>query len=108
MRPNPITPTVDFEKDGIQHGHLKLPYSWDESAWGAIMIPVTVVKNEDGPTALLTGGNHGDEYEGPVALFDLANTLKLEEISGSIILVPAMNFPAAKRPSALRRLTLAT
>ena len=94
MRPNPIIPTVDFEKDGIQHGHLKLPYSWDESAWGAIMIPVTVVKNEDGPTALLTGGNHGDEYEGPVALFDLANTLKLEEISGRIILVPAMNFPA--------------
>ena len=36
------------------------------------MIPISMVKNGKGPTALLTGGNHGDEYEGPIALFDLA------------------------------------
>ena len=40
------------------------------------MIPVTVVKRGEGPTALLTGGNHGDEYEGPVALLKLANELR--------------------------------
>ena len=34
------------------------------------MIPITVIRDGDGPTALLTGGNHGDEYEGPIALFD--------------------------------------
>ena len=64
LRPSPISATVDFDADGVQHGFLKLPISTDESAWGAVMIPVTVVKNGDGPTALLTGGNHGDEYEG--------------------------------------------
>ena len=93
-RPSPITPTVDFDLDGIQHGHLRLPWSRDESAWGSIMIPICVIRNGEGPTALLTGANHGDEYEGPVALFDLARTLKPEEIKGRVIIVPAMNYPA--------------
>ena len=94
MRDNPITATVDFEKDGIQHGFLKLPHSHDGSAWGSLMIPITVVKNGTGPTALFTGGNHGDEYEGPIALFDLANHLETEQVSGRVIIIPAMNYPA--------------
>jgi N-alpha-acetyl-L-2,4-diaminobutyrate deacetylase len=53
-----------------------------------------VVRNGEGPTALLTGANHGDEYEGPVALFDLANTLQPEQVTGRVIIVPAMNYPA--------------
>ena len=94
MRANPISPTVDFERDGVQHGHLKLPYSRDDSAWGAVMIPITVVRNGEGQTALLTGGNHGDEYEGPIALFDLARRLDPAEVTGRVIIVPAMNYPA--------------
>ena len=94
MRDNPISATVDFEADGLQHGFLKLPHSHDASAWGAVMIPVTVAKNGAGPTALLTGGNHGDEYEGPIALFDLARTIAAGEITGRLIIVPAMNYPA--------------
>ncbi|WP_373086235.1 N(2)-acetyl-L-2,4-diaminobutanoate deacetylase DoeB [Sneathiella sp.] len=94
MRNNPITPTVDFEKDGIQHGFLKLPYSHDASAWGSMMIPITVAKNGTGPTVLLSGGNHGDEYEGPIALFDLASKIKTEKMSGRVIIVPGMNYPA--------------
>ena len=74
-RPSPIAASVDFERDGIQHGHLKLPYSRDDSAWGSVMISIAVIRNGEGPTALLTGANHGDEYEGPIALFDLARTL---------------------------------
>ncbi|CAD9221962.1 N-alpha-acetyl-L-2,4-diaminobutyric acid deacetylase [Burkholderia cenocepacia] len=94
MRASPITPTVDFDADGEQHGFLKLPYSRDDSAWGAIMIPVTVVKRGDGPTVLLTGGNHGDEYEGPVALSKLAGSLKAADVTGRVIVVPFMNYPA--------------
>lgn len=33
-RPSPISATVDFDADGVQHGFLKLPISTDESAWG--------------------------------------------------------------------------
>jgi N-alpha-acetyl-L-2,4-diaminobutyrate deacetylase len=96
MTASSIRPTVDFDRDGIQHGHLKLPFSHDASAWGSIMIPVTVIRNGDGPTALLTGGNHGDEYEGPIALYDMAQTLDAGRISGRVIIVPAMNYPALK------------
>ncbi|MQX15583.1 N-alpha-acetyl diaminobutyric acid deacetylase DoeB [Sinorhizobium terangae] len=94
MRPSPISASVDFSAEGVQHGFLRLPYSRDDSAWGSVMIPITVVKNGDGPTALLTGGNHGDEYEGPIALFDLARTLEPDEVTGRVIIVPAMNYPA--------------
>jgi N-alpha-acetyl-L-2,4-diaminobutyrate deacetylase len=94
MRDNLISPTVDFDRDGVQHGFLKLPHSHDGSAWGSLMIPITVARNGDGPTMLLTGANHGDEYEGPIALYDLAHAIKREEISGRVIIVPGMNFPA--------------
>ncbi|WP_447743918.1 N(2)-acetyl-L-2,4-diaminobutanoate deacetylase DoeB [Pseudomonas nicosulfuronedens] len=94
LRENPISVSVDYERDGVQHGHLKLPYSRDDSAWGAVMIPVCVVRNGDGPTALLTGGNHGDEYEGPVALSRLAQELRAEDVRGRVIIVPFMNTPA--------------
>jgi N-alpha-acetyl-L-2,4-diaminobutyrate deacetylase len=93
-RANPIAATVDFARDGVQHGFLRLPYSRDDSAWGAVMIPVTVAKNGKGPTVLLTGANHGDEYEGPVALMDLAASIDPASLSGRVIIVPAMNFPA--------------
>lgn len=102
MRDTPISSTLDFERDGVQHGFLKLPHSHDRSAWGSIMTPISVAKNGDGPTVLLTGGNHGDEYEGPIALFDLARTIAGDRIYGRVIIVPAMNFPAfqaAKRTS---------
>ncbi len=95
MQDSPVTATVDFHRDGVQHGFLKLPHSHDESAWGSLMIPITVVRNGDGPTALLTGGNHGDEYEGITALIKLAGRLRAEDITGRVIIVPMMNHPAA-------------
>ncbi len=96
MVPSPISATVDFERDGLQHGHLILPHSRDDSAWGAIRIPLCVAKNGSGPTALITGGNHGDEYEGPIALFKLAASLQPAEISGRVILLPGLNYPALR------------
>jgi len=93
-RASPISATVDFERDGVQHGFLRLPYSRDDSAWGAIMIPITVARNGKGPTALLTGANHGEEYEGPVALMNLASSINASNLSGRVIIVPAMNYPA--------------
>ena len=96
MSQSPVRTTVDFDAEGVQHGHLKIPYSGDDSAWGAIMIPVTVVKNDVGPTVIFTGANHGDEYEGPIALWWLSNALKSKDIRGRVIIVPAMNYPAFK------------
>jgi N-alpha-acetyl-L-2,4-diaminobutyrate deacetylase len=94
MSMNPIRATIPLDRDGVHHGYLRLPHSGNDSAWGAVMVPLTVVRNGDGPTALLTGANHGDEYEGPVALQTLAHELRSDQIRGRVIIVPYMNQPA--------------
>ncbi len=94
MQNNPITPTIPLDQDGAHHGFLNLPHSRNDSAWGSIMIPLTVIQNGSGPTALLTGANHGDEYEGPVALQHLALNLDPLDITGRVIIIPAFNYPA--------------
>ena len=94
MNSSPISATVDFDKDGVQHGFLRLPHSRDDSAWGSIMIPISVARSGSGPTALLTGANHGEEYEGPVALMELAQTINAAVLAGRVIIIPAMNYPA--------------
>ena len=106
LPPSPVTPTIDLDArpgaPGADHGFLRLPYSRDDSAWGSVMIPIAVLRGGagpiegpiEGPTALLVGGNHGDEYEGAIALFDLARTLDPAELTGTVIIVPALNTPA--------------
>lgn len=89
-----VTPTIPLDAQGVHHGFLKLPHSRDDSAWGSVMIPITVLANGDGPTALLTGANHGDEYEGPIALQDLAMSLMPSDVKGRVIILPMMNHPA--------------
>ena len=96
LPPSPVTPTIDLDAPGASHGFLRLPHSRDDSAWGSVMIPIAVLRGAPGPTALLAGGNHGDEYEGPIALFDLARTLDPATLTGAVIIVPALNAPAVR------------
>ncbi len=86
--------TVDFDKPGRQAGYLRAPHSRDTSGWGVVEIPIYVLKNGEGPTLLLTGGVHGDEYEGQIAVSRLAQTLPVEQLRGRLILMPAVNVPA--------------
>jgi len=88
--------TIDWELTGRQYGSLNFPWSRNESAWGSLQIPVIVIKNGEGPFILLTGGNHGDEYEGPIALSNLARALDVQRVTGTICIVPALNYPALK------------
>ncbi len=85
---------VDFRRPGHQYGHLRLPYSHDRSGYGHIPIPMAVLQGGRGPTLLLTGGNHGDEYEGPVALMKLLRRLPTMHIAGRLIVIPGLNLPA--------------
>jgi N-alpha-acetyl-L-2,4-diaminobutyrate deacetylase len=87
---------VDYEKPGKQQGHLRVPFSHNEAGWANLLIPITVVKGGRGPTLLASGGTHGDEFEGPVALMKLARALKPEEVQGRVILIPALNLPAVR------------
>jgi len=85
---------VDLGRDGRQATCLRAPLSRNTSGWGIIEIPIVVVKNGKGPTILFTGGIHGDEYEGQIAVARLAQTLRAEEIQGRVIMIPAVNMPA--------------
>jgi len=91
-----ITSEVDFDKDGRQTGFLRLPHSVHRSAYGWIPIPIVSIKNGEGPTILLMSGNHGDEYEGQVALSKLCRTLQSDRIQGRVVILPMANFPAAR------------
>lgn len=90
-----IQAEVDFDRDGVQHGFLRLFHSSHESAYGFIPIPIVVIRNGAGPTALFVSGTHGDEYEGQVALCNLTKSLTPDRIKGRVILLTASNFPAA-------------
>jgi N-alpha-acetyl-L-2,4-diaminobutyrate deacetylase len=91
-----VSITIDLQADGKRFGALNVPHSSNESAWGALRVPLAVIRNGAGPTLLLTGGNHGDEYEGPIALLKLARSLEPGEIKGRVILIPALNLPAVQ------------
>lgn len=95
MSASRIVPEVDFDKDGTQHGFLRLFHSTHASAYGFIPIPIVVIRNGAGPTALFSSGTHGDEYEGQVALCNLVRNLDPKKIKGRVIILPAHNLPAA-------------
>lgn len=86
---------IPLDRSGRHVGALRLPWSHDRSAYGQIVIPVIVINGGPGPTALCTGGVHGDEYEGPIALGALARELTPQDVRGRLIIVPTANPPAA-------------
>jgi predicted deacylase len=93
--PSRVRCDVDFDRPGRQAAYLKAPQSRNTSGWGVVEIPIYVFKNGKGPTLLLTGGVHGDEYEGQIAISRLAQTLDVKKLKGRLILIPAVNIPAA-------------
>ena len=97
--------TVDFDKRGKPIGFIQVPlFVVHDDAWGVIRVPIAVISNGSGPTVVLEGGNHGDEYEGPIVLGELIRTLDPGAVSGRLIFIPAINLPAvaaARRTSPL-------
>ena len=61
LRKSGLKAHVDFEREGKQHGFLRLPYSVHRSAYGWLPIPIVCIRNGDGPRVLLMSGSHGDE-----------------------------------------------
>jgi predicted deacylase len=86
--------TIDLDRAGKQVGFIMIPHSPHEDAWGVTRVPVAVIKNGEGPTVVLEGGNHGDEYEGPIVISELIRDLDPGEVQGRLILMPANNVHA--------------
>ena len=86
--------TVDLDARGKHFGHIQIPFSRDDAAIGNVLVPLISIKNGDGPCLLLNAGTHGDEFEGQIALRNLAHTLQAKDVSGQVIIVPSLNLPA--------------
>lgn len=93
-RPSSAFTTVDLDKAGKQIGFLMIPHSPNDDAWGVTRVPLAVIRNGKGPTVVLEGGNHGDEYEGPIVISELIRSLDPGDIQGCLILMPANNVHA--------------
>lgn len=89
-----ISCDLDFESDGKRIGNLRLIHSDNDNSAGSIPIPIAVIKNGAGPTFFLSGGCHGDEYEGQVIARRLIHDTNPTDIKGRIIIMPALNYPA--------------
>jgi N-alpha-acetyl-L-2,4-diaminobutyrate deacetylase len=86
---------IDLDAAGIRSGALQLPLSTDASAWGRLLTPIVAAVGEQrGPTLVLTGASHGDEYEGPLAIMSLLQGLDVAGLRGRVIALPALNYPA--------------
>jgi N2-acetyl-L-2,4-diaminobutanoate deacetylase len=94
IRPSTAFTTIDLDKQGKQIGFLMIPHSPHDDAWGVTRVPLAVISNGAGPTVVLEGGNHGDEYEGPITICELIRELDPGEIRGRLILMPANNVHA--------------
>lgn len=96
MEPSPVVCEIDLTAPGKRSGVLRIPHSVHRSAYGTIPVPIAAICGEgDGPTVLLLGGVHGDEYEGQAILSELIRTVAPAEVPGRLLILPMANAPAA-------------
>lgn len=86
---------IDLDRDGKHCGWLYIPHSTNESGGGRIEIPLVSIRNGRGPRILCTAGVHGDEFEGQIVWSRLARRLDADHVWGQLIIMPAVNLPAA-------------
>lgn len=85
---------LDFDTPGRRDYWVMLEH---DSVWGFHRIPLTVIvgpKAQPGRGVAASGSNHGNEYEGPVALKHLMKEIRTEDVLGRLIFIPVLN-PAA-------------
>jgi predicted deacylase len=95
---------LDLESAGRRDYWVAIEH---DNIWGDHLIPLTVFVGPDaraGEGLVAFGANHGNEYEGPMAIKGLMGEIRLEDVLGRIILIPVLNpaaFNAGTRDSSL-------
>src|SRR5687767_87180 len=85
---------LDLDSPGRRDYWVALEH---DSVWGDHLIPLSVFigpEAKDGRGLVAFGSNHGNEYEGPVALKHLLREIRIDDVRGRIILVPVLNVSA--------------
>ncbi|MFC3320614.1 succinylglutamate desuccinylase/aspartoacylase family protein [Mesorhizobium cantuariense] len=80
--------TVDLDAPGVSRGHLVVPGGSDH---GELSLPVFSLNKGKGPRLLVTGGNHGNELEGPLVARRLIESLPETQTCGRVIVLPVLN-----------------
>jgi len=94
--------TVNISAKGKQHGHLSLPLTDSPIRDGHARLPVSIIHgSEPGPTVTLLTGIHGDEFEGPITVQNLAREISADSIRGRIILLPSINLAGIEQSQRL-------
>jgi predicted deacylase len=86
--------TLDLDGSGKQLGEIVFPLQAPWCGNDRLVLPACVIANGEGPTLALLGGNHGDEYEGPLVLGQLIRELDADAVQGRLMILPAINPPA--------------
>ncbi len=88
------TSALDLDSPGRRDYWVALEH---DSIWGDHLIPLTVMvgpQAQAGQGLVAFGSNHGNEYEGPVAIKNLLREIRTEDVLGRIILIPVLNVAA--------------
>jgi N-alpha-acetyl-L-2,4-diaminobutyrate deacetylase len=91
-----VTATIDLGAPGKQVGRLQYPKISNTGGWAYSFVPVATIANGDGPTVLVSGGNHGDEYEGQIAALRLIQEIDPAQVSGRIVVIPVISTEASQ------------
>jgi predicted deacylase len=86
---------IDWDAPGKRHYDVAFHL---DSSWGYSLLPLTIIngtkntgRDKEPPGIAVFGGNHGNEWEGQIAVKRLCNDLDPGELSGRIILIPQLN-----------------
>lgn len=96
-----VSISFDINSPGKSAGYLVVGDSTNHSGWASHQVPIISFKNGDGPTVLIVGGTHGDEYEGQIAAASLSRSLAIEEVTGRIIIIPCISMEAGRNGNRL-------
>jgi predicted deacylase len=85
---------LDFQSDGLRRYWVQLDYLHEgrreRMAWPLVICR----RGTGGPAVLVTGGTHGDEFEGQIAATELIHCLDEARVSGLLMVAPTLNRPA--------------
>ena len=108
------TPVVDaFDWRAVPPGttaRVAKRFAWTPDGAPATYPLVVVAGRTPGPVATLVAGVHGDEYEGPTALWDVLARLDPATLRGTVVVVPVAHtaaFAAGTRESPVDGVNLA-
>jgi N2-acetyl-L-2,4-diaminobutanoate deacetylase len=84
---------IEFAATGKHLWHVRLAFKHDKGE-GELLLPLVVVQNGSGPAVLVAGGTHGDEFEGQFAVSSLYREIDVQDVRGTLIVLPLHNVPA--------------